>query len=120
MESKRKAVVPTRLSNVRFKTTMHNCVAFKVMLARTWVETFDESDWDIFWCVSMIQQQCLTTRSLAESVWQPYRADVHSLGVDSGFDHSRLLDSQKLNHFPRHYELTRKCVSFCNIGSFRL
>ena len=36
------------------------------------------------------------------------RADVHSLGVDSGFDHSKLLDTQKLNHFPRHYELTRK------------
>lgn len=91
MESKRKAVVPIRLSNVRFKTTMHNCVAFKVMLARTWVETFDESDWDIFW------------------------ADVHSLGVDSGFDHSRLLDTQKLNHFPRHYELTRKDLMVKNL-----
>lgn len=37
-----------------------------------------------------------------------HRADVHSLGVESGFDHTKLLDNQKLNHFPRHYELTRK------------
>lgn len=38
-----------RLTNIRFKTTMHNCVAFKVMLARAWVEVFEDSDWDIFW-----------------------------------------------------------------------
>ena len=36
------------------------------------------------------------------------RADVHSLGVDSDFNHARLLDNQKINHFPRHVELTRK------------
>ena len=41
--------MPLRLTNVRFKTTMHNCVAFKVMLARAWVEVFEDSDWDIFW-----------------------------------------------------------------------
>ena len=37
-----------------------------------------------------------------------HRADVHSLGFESGFDHTKLLDNQRLNHFPRHYELTRK------------
>lgn len=42
--------MPMRLTNIRFKTTMHNCVAFKVMLARAWVEVFEDSDWDIFWC----------------------------------------------------------------------
>ena len=41
--------MPMRLTNIRFKTTMHNCVAFKVMLARAWVEVFEDSDWDIFW-----------------------------------------------------------------------
>ena len=41
-----------------------------------------------------------------------HRADVHSLGVESGFDHTKLLDNQKLNHFPRHYELTRKYGCF--------
>ena len=49
MDAKRRANVPLRLTNVRFKTTMHNCVAFKVMLARAWVEVFEDSDWDIFW-----------------------------------------------------------------------
>jgi len=36
------------------------------------------------------------------------RADVHSLTSEAGFDHARLLEHQRLNHFPRHVELTRK------------
>lgn len=36
------------------------------------------------------------------------RADVHSLSSDAGFEHAKLQDAQKLNHFPRHWELTRK------------
>lgn len=49
--------MPMRLTNIRFKTTMHNCVAFKVMLARAWVEVFEDSDWDIFWYY--FAQDCL-------------------------------------------------------------
>ena len=41
--------MPARVGNARFKTTMHNCVAFKVMLARGWTEVFEENDWDVFW-----------------------------------------------------------------------
>ena len=41
------------------------------------------------------------------------RADVHSLTTDSGFDHARLQEHQRLNHFPRHVELTRKRVLCC-------
>lgn len=33
---------------------------------------------------------------------------MHSLTTDSGFDHARLQEHQRLNHFPRHVELTRK------------
>lgn len=33
---------------------------------------------------------------------------MHSLTSDAGFDHARLLEHQRLNHFPRHVELTRK------------
>lgn len=49
MDTKRRPALPTRIGNLRFKTTMHNCVAFKVMLARGWTETFEEHDWDFFW-----------------------------------------------------------------------
>ncbi len=33
---------------------------------------------------------------------------MHSLTSEAGFDHARLLEHQRLNHFPRHVELTRK------------
>lgn len=69
MESRRRATVPLRLSNVRFKTTMHNCVAFKVMLARAWVEVFEESDWDIFWYVKT-RVDVINVRNLAAPVRQ--------------------------------------------------
>lgn len=35
--------------SVRFKTTMHSCVTYKVMDRRGWSEVDEESDWDIFW-----------------------------------------------------------------------
>lgn len=36
------------------------------------------------------------------------RADVYSVGPDSGFNPSKLRSHQRLNHFQRHSELTRK------------
>ncbi|KAK9808967.1 hypothetical protein WJX72_007153 [[Myrmecia] bisecta] len=96
MDSRLRQAQLRRLNNVRFKTTMHNCVAFKVMQSRGWTEVFDtDYDWDIFW------------------------ADVHSLGVESNFDHSKLQDHQKLNHFPRHVELTRKDLMVKNLKRAR-
>ena len=40
---------PRPPSTIRFRTTMHNSVAFKVMQNQGWTEVFDEYDWDIFW-----------------------------------------------------------------------
>eukprot|EP00891_Asterochloris_glomerata_P000817 jgi/Astpho2/817/e_gw1.00016.109.1_t len=95
MDSRRGKPVPRPPSPIRFRTTMHNSVAFKVMQNQGWTEVFDEYDWDIFW------------------------ADVHSLGVDSDFNHARLLDNQKINHFPRHVELTRKDLMVKNLKRAR-
>jgi Tubulin-tyrosine ligase family len=47
------------------------------------------------------------------------RADVLSVGVDSGFEHSRLTDRQRVNHFPRHMELTRKDLVVKNLKKWR-
>eukprot|EP00884_Botryococcus_braunii_P013955 jgi/Botrbrau1/22560/Bobra.0566s0001.1 len=72
---------------------MYQCVAYKVMQSRGWTETQDDPD--IFW------------------------ADVHSLGVESGFEHARLSDTQKVNHFPRHSELSRKDLMVKNLKRAR-
>jgi len=44
---------------------------------------------------------------------------VQSVGVDSGFEHGRLLERQRLNHFPRHMELTRKDLMVKNLKRFK-
>ena len=47
------------------------------------------------------------------------RADVLSVGVDSGFEHGKLVDRQRLNHFPRHMELTRKDLMVKNLKKWK-
>jgi Tubulin-tyrosine ligase family len=44
---------------------------------------------------------------------------VLSVGVDSGFDHSKLTGRQRLNHFPRHMELTRKDLMVKNLKKWK-
>jgi hypothetical protein len=41
------------------------------------------------------------------------------VGIDSGFEHARLSDKQRLNHFPRHMELTRKDLMVKNRKKWR-
>lgn len=47
------------------------------------------------------------------------RADAASVGIDSGFEHGKLFDKQRLNHFPRHMELTRKDLMVKNLKKWR-
>mmetsp|Transcript_50752 Transcript_50752/g.162464 ORF Transcript_50752/g.162464 Transcript_50752/m.162464 type:complete len:141 (-) Transcript_50752:121-543(-) len=77
---------------VRFKTSLHNTV-YDVMKHRGWVETDSELDWDIFW---------------ADTGW------MHDV-----FDHVRLADDQRVNHFRNHYELTRKDLMVKNLKRAR-
>lgn len=48
-----------------------------------------------------------------------FRADAASVGIDSGFEHGKLFDKQRLNHFPRHMELTRKDLMVKNLKKWR-
>ena len=48
-----------------------------------------------------------------------FRSDVLSVGVDSGFEHGRLTERQRLNHFPRHMELTRKDLMVKNMKKWK-
>ncbi|GMH45825.1 hypothetical protein BSKO_13788 [Bryopsis sp. KO-2023] len=91
MDNKRGGATSKKSGSIRFRTTMHNCVAYKVMTRRGWTEVHDDYDWDVFW------------------------ADVHALTQDGGFDFGKLLEHQRVNHFPRHVELTRKDLMVKNL-----
>lgn len=118
-------------AGIRFKTTMHGTVVWQVMLWRGWTETEDAYDWDIFWSASSGPKKLLRTCILskapaasalgvkAEHTMSCCRSDVLSVGVDSGFEHGRLVDRQRLNHFPRHMELTRKDLMVKNLKKWK-
>ena len=63
-------------------------------------------------CVLKHSSMCTGIRSMC-------RSDVLSVGVDSGFDHGKLIDRQRLNHFPRHMELTRKDLMVKNLKKWK-
>mmetsp|Transcript_17786 Transcript_17786/g.54389 ORF Transcript_17786/g.54389 Transcript_17786/m.54389 type:complete len:386 (-) Transcript_17786:253-1410(-) len=72
-----------------FRNTIH-----EVLRQRPgWVETDDEFDWDFTW------------------------ADVH--WVREMFSELQMDDGQRLNHFPNHYELTRKDLLVKNLKRMR-
>ncbi|KAK3268010.1 hypothetical protein CYMTET_23462 [Cymbomonas tetramitiformis] len=74
---------------VRFRSSLHNTI-YEVMKERPgWMETDSELDWDIFW---------------ADTGW-----------VHDHIAHVHLLDHQRINHFPNHYELTRKDLLVKNL-----
>ncbi|KAJ4460001.1 putative tubulin tyrosine ligase [Paratrimastix pyriformis] len=73
---------------IRFRSSLRNTV-LDVMRHRGWKETDAEVDWEIFW---------------AEREW------IHQC-----FDHVRLNDVQRVNHFRNHYELTRKDLLIKNL-----
>ncbi|CCW61223.1 unnamed protein product [Phytomonas sp. EM1] len=68
-------------SPIRFKTSLRNIV-LDVMRSRGWIETESEFDWDYHW---------------ADTGW-----------IRENYDHIRLEDHQRINHYRNHYELTRK------------
>eukprot|EP00033_Pygsuia_biforma_P002884 GCRY01003181.1.p1 GENE.GCRY01003181.1~~GCRY01003181.1.p1 ORF type:complete len:439 (-),score=70.47 GCRY01003181.1:32-1348(-) len=78
---------------IRFRTTLHNTV-YDVMSSREgWEETDSELDWDLFW---------------SDVAW-----------MREVFDNVRLDDTQRVNHFKNHYELTRKDMLSKNIKRIR-
>ncbi|XP_065841067.1 polyglutamylase complex subunit TTLL1-like [Oscarella lobularis] len=51
--------------------------------------------------------------------WNFYWASVHTVRAMFGLDSVRLADDQIVNHFPNHYELTRKDLMVKNIKRYR-
>ena len=66
---------------VRFRTTFRNCI-YDAFRSRGWAETESDTDWDVAW---------------VDKDW-----------IRENFLELRLADHQRINHFPNHYELTRK------------
>ena len=76
------------VSSIKFRSYLHNTV-FDVCKSRGWRETDADLDWDLHW---------------ADLQWM---RDV--------FDHVRLEDHQRVNHFRNNYELTRKDLTIKNL-----
>lgn len=114
-------------SQIRFRTTMHGTVVLQVMLWRGWIEVEDDYDWDIFWCARcrLLAQALTPSATSSAGKWHIInpasinRSDVATVGIDSGFEHGKLHDKQRLNHFPRHMELTRKDLMVKNLKKWR-
>ncbi|CAM9615612.1 unnamed protein product [Ectocarpus sp. 4 AP-2014] len=76
-----------------FRCSTRNTV-YEVLKARPgWVETQDDVDWDLCW---------------ADVGW-----------VRDMYDQIQMDDDQRLNHFPNHYELTRKDLMVKNLKRMR-
>ena len=80
---------------VRFGTTQHHSIPYKVLKARGWREVDDDS-WDFFYAdVGWIHENV------------PY--------ATSGNQGMKLQDHQRVNHYPNHVELTRKDLMAKNL-----
>ena len=77
-----------------FRCSNRGNLAHAVMSKRPgWVETDDDVDWDINW---------------ADVAW-----------TRDMYDQIQMDDDQRLNHFPNHYELTRKDLMVKNLKRMR-
>ncbi|CAB3991917.1 probable tubulin polyglutamylase TTLL1 [Paramuricea clavata] len=83
-------------STVRYLSDFDKTVIMNNFEKRGWVSCDLEDDWNFYWA------SVHTVRSI--------------FNVETGF---RLNDDQILNHFPNHYELTRKDLMVKNIKRYR-
>ena len=83
-------------STVRYLSDFEKSVILNNFEKRGWVSCDAEDDWNFYWA------SVHTVRSI--------------FNVETGF---RLNDDQIVNHFPNHYELTRKDLMVKNIKRYR-
>ncbi|XP_001605729.1 probable tubulin polyglutamylase TTLL1 isoform X1 [Nasonia vitripennis] len=81
---------------VTFCTDMDKSVIVYNFEKRGWTQVSPEDDWNFYWAVT---QSCRNIFS-----------------VETGY---RMADNQTINHFPNHYELTRKDLLVKNIKRYR-
>ncbi|KAG7165049.1 tubulin polyglutamylase TTLL1-like, partial [Homarus americanus] len=88
-----KAIMTARIA---YCTDMEKSVLTNNFEKRGWIQVSPDDEWNYYWAGAQ------TCRSL--------------FSVDSGY---RMNDNQMINHFPTHYELTRKDLLVKNIKRYR-
>ncbi|XP_034937092.1 probable tubulin polyglutamylase TTLL1 isoform X5 [Chelonus insularis] len=88
--------IGTDKMKVTFCTDMDKSVIVYNFEKRGWTQVGPEDDWNFYWAVT---QSCRNIFS-----------------VETGY---RMGDNQTINHFPNHYELTRKDLLVKNIKRYR-
>lgn len=83
-------------SGIKWRCELDRSVIFENMADRGWEEASDEDEWNFYWI----------NVGLIRKVFHPASK-------------IRLGDRQVLNHFPNHYELTRKDLMAKNIKKYR-
>uniref|UniRef100_A0A3B3ZF68 Uncharacterized protein n=1 Tax=Periophthalmus magnuspinnatus TaxID=409849 RepID=A0A3B3ZF68_9GOBI len=81
---------------VKWVTDIEKSVLINNFEKRDWVQVSENEDWNFYW------MSIQTIRNV--------------FSVDTGY---RLSDDQMVNHFPNHYELTRKDLMIKNIKRYR-
>ncbi|XP_059486933.1 polyglutamylase complex subunit TTLL1 [Neocloeon triangulifer] len=81
---------------IAFCTDLEKSVLVSNFEKRGWIQVSPDEDWNFYWAGT------LTCRNI--------------FSVDSGY---RMNDFQAINHFPNHYELTRKDLLIKNIKRYR-
>jgi tubulin polyglutamylase TTLL1 len=79
---------------LKYKSDLEKTVIISNFERRGWTRTTNDTDWNIYW------------------------ASVQSIKSIFNHEFGRLSDSQLINHFPNHYELTRKDLMFKNIKRY--
>ncbi|CAK8691773.1 unnamed protein product [Clavelina lepadiformis] len=83
-------------TKMKFATDLEKSVLINNFEKRGWTQVSADEDWNFYWT------NVNTTRSI--------------FSLENGY---RLSDDQIINHFPNHYELTRKDLMVKNIKRFR-
>ncbi|XP_061617643.1 probable tubulin polyglutamylase TTLL1 isoform X2 [Phyllopteryx taeniolatus] len=81
---------------VKWVTDIEKSVLINNFEKREWIQVTENDDWNFYW------MSIQTIRNV--------------FSVDTGY---RLTDEQMVNHFPNHYELTRKDLMIKNIKRYR-
>ncbi|KAB1270516.1 putative tubulin polyglutamylase TTLL1 [Camelus dromedarius] len=88
--------MPGKAGKVKWVTDIEKSVLINNFEKRGWVQVTENEDWNFYW------MSVQTIRSV--------------FSVETGY---RLSDDQIVNHFPNHYELTRKDLMVKNIKRYR-
>ena len=98
---------------VKFATDMEKSVLMNNFEKRGWLQTTAEAgDWNFYWCAVNNLRNLFSIGRLINSLHHGWSILISESGI-------RLNDNQIVNHFPNHYELTRKDLIVKNIKRYR-